>query len=85
MKATYPERRYVNVPYQAASAAAAVMVWKDALERANSFDTERLRDALAETDLMTFYGRIKFAPTGQIDSKPMVLRQIQNGQYVVIP
>jgi branched-chain amino acid transport system substrate-binding protein len=61
-----------------------VIVWKDAFERANSFDTEKLREALTETDLMTFYGRIKFAPTGQIISKPMVLRQIQDGKFVVV-
>ena len=84
MKAAYPDQKYVDVPYQAASAAAAVMVWKDAFERANSFDTEKLREALAETDLMTFYGRIKFAETGQIISKPMILRQIRNGRYVVV-
>ncbi len=47
---------------------------------------EALRDALADTDLETFYGRIKFQPTGEIDSalKPMVLRQIQNGQFVIV-
>ena len=84
MKSAYPDEKYDEVPYQAASAAAAVIVWKDAFERANSFDTEKLRDALAETDLMTFYGRIKFAPTGQIISKPMILRQIRGGQYGVV-
>ena len=84
MKLAYPEENYTEVPYQAASAAAAVIVWKDAFERANSFDTEKLREALAETDLMTFYGRIKFAPTGEIISKPMVLRQILNGKFVVV-
>ncbi len=84
MKSAYPDENYIDVPYQAASAAAAVIVWKDAFERANSFDTEKLREALTETDLMTFYGRIKFAPTGQIISKPMVLRQIQDGKFVVV-
>jgi branched-chain amino acid transport system substrate-binding protein len=84
MKSAYPDEKYVEVPYQAASAAAAVIVWKDAFERANSFDTEKLREALSETDLMTFYGRIRFAPTGQIISKPMILRQIRNGQFVVV-
>lgn len=75
---------YKNVPYQAAQASAAVLVWKDAFERANSFDTEKLRDALAATDMDTFYGKIKFAEAGNNIAKPMVLRQIQNGQFNVV-
>ncbi|MEO9900386.1 amino acid ABC transporter substrate-binding protein [Nisaea sp.] len=75
---------YKNVPYQAAQATAAVMVWKDAFERANSFDTDALRDALADTDMKTFYGGIKFAPEGNNIAKPMVLRQIQDGEYKVV-
>ena len=75
---------YKNVPYQAAQASAAVQVWKDAFERANSFDIEKVRDALAETDLQTFYGRIKFSKAGNNVAKPMVLRQIQNGKLNVV-
>ena len=75
---------YKNVPYQSAQASAAVQVWKDAFERANSFDTDKLRDALAETDLQTFYGRIKFSKAGNNIAKPMVLRQIQNGKLNVV-
>jgi len=81
-KATYPT--YKTVPYQAAQASAAVQVWKDAFERAGSFDVEKVRDAIAATDLETFYGRIKFAPEGNNTAKPMVLRQIQNGVYNVV-
>jgi len=81
-KATYPE--YQNVPYQSAQASAAVMVWKDAFERANSFDTDKLRDAIAETNMDTFYGGIKFSPVGNNTAKPMVLRQIQNGHFNVV-
>ncbi len=32
----------------------------------------------------TFYGRIKFSEAGNNIAKPMVLRQIQNGQYNVV-
>ncbi|RMD65068.1 MAG: amino acid ABC transporter substrate-binding protein [Alphaproteobacteria bacterium] len=81
-KQTYSS--YKSVPYQAAQASAAVLVWKDAFERANSFDTEKVRDAIAATDMMTFYGRIKFSERGNNIAKPMVLRQIQNGKYVVV-
>ena len=81
-KATYDG--YKNVPYQSAQATAAVMVWKDAFERAQSFDTEKLRDALAATEMKTFYGNIKFSKAGNNISKPMVLRQIQNGKFNVV-
>ena len=79
------EKEYDYVPpYQAAESAAAVLVYADALERAGSFDTEKVRDALAVTDMQTFYGFVKFAPTGQNVAKPMVLRQIQNGEYKLV-
>jgi len=81
-KATF--EGYKNVPYQSAQASAAVLVWKEAFESANSFDSEKVRDAIAATDTMTFYGAIKFAPEGNNIAKPMVLRQIQNGEFVVV-
>ena len=81
-KATYSG--YKNVPYQAAQASAAVYVWKDAFERANSFDTEKVRDALAATKMDTFYGHIQFDSNGKNIGKPMALRQIQNGHLNVV-
>lgn len=81
-KATY--EGYKNVPYQSAQATAAVQVWADAFERAGSFDTDKVRDAIAATDMQTFYGGIKFAEAGNNIAKPMVLRQIQNGAYNVV-
>ena len=64
-------------PYQAAESAAALLVWKDAFERANSFDKEKVRDALEETFMQTFYGNISFSPQGQNIAKPMVLFQVR--------
>ena len=75
---------YKNVPYQAAQAAAAVIVWKDAFERANSFDVGPVRDALSATNMKTFYGGIKFSAAGNNIAKPMVLRQIQGGKFNVV-
>ena len=75
---------YKNVPYQAAQATAAVMVWKNAFERAQSFDVEKVRAALAATDMSTFYGKIKFSKAGNNIAKPMVLRQIQNGKLKIV-
>ena len=57
---------------------------EDAFERAGSLDKEAVRDAIAETDLMTFYGAIKFSEAGNNIAKPMVLRQIQGGAYNVV-
>ena len=81
-KKTY--KGYKNVPYQAAQAAAAVLVYKEAFERADSFDTEKVRQALTETDMKTFYGSIRFSKAGNNIAKPMVLRQIQKGKLNVV-
>jgi len=64
-------------PYQAAESAAALLVFKDAFERANSTDKEKVRDALAKTDMQTFYGNVKFGEGGQNTAKPMVLFQVR--------
>ena len=64
-------------PYQAAESSAALLVFKDAFERANSFDRDAVRDALKDTDMQTFYGNIKFGPGGQNVAKPMILFQVR--------
>jgi branched-chain amino acid transport system substrate-binding protein len=79
------EQEYGYVPpYRAAEASAAVLVYVDALERAGTFDTERVRDALAATKLETFYGWVDFDDTGKNIAKPMVLRQVQKGKYIPV-
>jgi len=40
----------------------AVYVLKDAIERANSTDSDKVVDALEKTDMMGVYGRIRFNP-----------------------
>jgi branched-chain amino acid transport system substrate-binding protein len=71
-------------PYQAAESAAAVLTFADAFQRAGTTDPEKVRDALAATEIETFYGNIKFDETGKNIAKPMVLYQVQNGQYMVV-
>lgn len=71
-------------PYQAAESAAAVLVYADAISRAGSLDTQKVREALAKTNLQTFYGHVKFDKTGKNIAKPMVLYQVQNGEYKVV-
>ena len=83
-KAAYPEYAEKTVPYQTAQATAAVYVFADAFERAGTLDKEAVRDAIAQTDMSTFYGGIKFSEAGNNIAKPMVLRQIQGGKYNVV-
>jgi branched-chain amino acid transport system substrate-binding protein len=79
------EKEYGYVPpYQAAESTASVLVYVDALQRAGSFDTEKVRDAIAATKLETFYGWVDFDDTGKNIAKPMVLRQVQQGKYVPV-
>lgn len=71
-------------PYQVAESAASVLVYADALERAGALDPQKVRDALAATDIQTFYGNVKFDETGKNIAKPMVLYQVQNKEYKVV-
>ena len=61
-KEDYPS--YTSVPYQSAQASAAVYVFKKAFEAANSFDKDKLRDAISAVEMETFYGDIKFSAQG---------------------
>ena len=80
-KVAYPEYN-TGIPYQTAQASAAVLVFKDAFERANSFDQDKVRDALSATDMDTFYGPVKFSEAGNNIAKRMFYRQIQaDGSY----
>jgi branched-chain amino acid transport system substrate-binding protein len=71
-------------PYQAAESAAAVLVFADAFQRAGTFDVEKVRDAIAATDMQTFYGNIKFDESGKNIAKPMALFQVQGGEFKVV-
>ncbi|PKQ08854.1 MAG: amino acid ABC transporter substrate-binding protein [Alphaproteobacteria bacterium HGW-Alphaproteobacteria-12] len=71
-------------PYQAAESSAAVQVFADAFSRAGTLDPGAVRDALAATDMKSFYGPISFDDTGRNVSKPTVLFQVQDGKYVVV-
>ncbi len=73
-----------RAPYQAAESAAAVHVYADAFRRAQSLDPEKVREAIAATELETFYGPVKFDDSGRNVAKPMVLTQVRHGKYVVV-
>ena len=79
------EQKYKDVPdYAQASAAAAGEIFQLAIEKADSIEPQKVRDALAGLDTTTFYGRIKFGATGQITSLDPPVFQIQGGKPVVI-
>ena len=82
-KKDYPS--YTSVPYQSAQASAAVYVWKEAFEAANSFDKDTVRDAISAVEMETFYGDIKFSEAGNNIAKPMFMRQIgADGSYSLV-
>jgi len=70
--------------YHPPQSSAALEVYYDALGRAGSLDPTAVRDAIAETDLESFYGKIQFNENGQNDAKGMEAIQVQDGKPVVI-
>jgi branched-chain amino acid transport system substrate-binding protein len=70
--------------YAQASAAASGEIIQLAVEAAGTVEPAKVRDALAAMDTETFFGRIKFGPTGQISSLDPPVFQIQGGKPVVI-
>ena len=70
--------------YAQASAAAAGEILQLAIETAGTIDPAKVRDALAAMNTETFFGRIKFGPTGQISSLDPPVFQLQGGRPVVI-
>ena len=55
-----------------------------ALEAAGSTDTDAIREALKEMDIVTFYGPIQFDETGKNVAKDMATIQIQDGAINVV-
>ncbi len=65
-----------------------VFVFKDALERAGSRDTKKIRDALAATNLndhiLPHEGPIAFNETGQNKNAGILITQVQKGDVVSV-
>jgi branched-chain amino acid transport system substrate-binding protein len=70
--------------YAEASAAAAGAILQLGIEKADSIDPKKVRDALAALDVETFYGKVKFGPTGQITSLEPPVFQLRGGKTVVV-
>jgi branched-chain amino acid transport system substrate-binding protein len=76
------DNRYPD--YSVASAAACGAVLQLAITKAGTVEKSKVRDQLAAMDTDTFFGHIKFGPTGQISSLKPPVMQIQNGAPVVV-
>lgn len=69
--------------YHAASGAAAVEALVQAMEEADSFDPQKVRDALAKIKFDSLYGPIAFTSQGQIEL-PQIVIQVQGNQLAEI-
>ncbi len=63
--------------YHVAESTAGCLALQKAIENAGSLKPDKVRDALAALDVMTFFGQIKFDSRGINTFKPMVVEQIQ--------
>src|SRR5215831_14550875 len=67
--------------YHVAESTAACLALQKAIENAGSLKPDKVRDALASLDVMTFFGQVKFDGRGINIYKPMVVEQIQDGKH----
>jgi branched-chain amino acid transport system substrate-binding protein len=80
----YEERFESSPSYQAAESTATALTLHLAIEAAGAVDTDAVRTALQELDIVLFYGPINFDETGKNSGKPMVTVQVQDGEINVI-
>jgi branched-chain amino acid transport system substrate-binding protein len=79
------QAKYGTEPdYGEASSAVSGVVLQLAIEAAGTLDKKAVREALAKMNTMTFFGPIKFGPTGQVTSLDPPVFQVQKGKQVVI-
>lgn len=68
----------------AAESTAAGLALQVAIQRAGSIDPEKVLEQLRKLDITTFFGPIKFDPTGKNVGNYMGVMQIQNGEPVLV-
>jgi len=73
-----------DAEYHDAEASAACLALVLAAEKAGDTSPDKVRDALAGLDTESFFGKIKFDPTGQNIYKPMSVIQVQNGKAMTV-
>ena len=76
---------YGHIPdYHPIQSGAALQVFQNAFQKVGGFDPQKVRDAIAATDIVTAYGPIRFNDKGQNIAKSMSVVQIQDGKPVVV-
>lgn len=80
----FKEKYKTEPDYAPASAAVSGALFQMAIEKAGSLDHDKVRDALASMDVVTFWGPVKFGSNGQINSLEPPVFQIQGGKPVVL-
>jgi branched-chain amino acid transport system substrate-binding protein len=77
---------YGNFPEATAGVAyACVQIMADALQRAGSLDREKIRNAIAATNMMTVMGPMKFKSNGRGEGKyNQTINQWQNGKEELV-
>lgn len=79
------EKKYGHVPdYHNAESSATCLAFQYAIQNAGSLDPQKVRDALAALNVVTFYGILKFDDRGINVYKPMAVNQIQKGNLVTV-
>lgn len=78
------ERLGRECDYHPPQSTAALQVYQRAIEKAGSLDPKKVRDALAQTNIMTAYGPVRFNEKGQNVAKGMSVVQLQNGKPVIV-
>ena len=83
--ARYKERWGRDPDYHAASGWAAAQVMEHCITKNGSFDREKLRDCLSETEMMTIHGLYKVNPeTGEQAGHQILLIQWQSGRKEIV-
>jgi branched-chain amino acid transport system substrate-binding protein len=80
----FNDKYKVDPDYNQASAAAAGAILQLAIEKAGKTDGTAVRDQLAAMNATTFFGKVGFGPSGQINSLEPVVFQIQGGKPVIL-
>jgi branched-chain amino acid transport system substrate-binding protein len=70
--------------YIHASCGAAMDVLAAAIEKAGTLDKKKVRDEIAKTDVMTFYGPIKFSANGMNQARDLPIIQVQDKHVKVL-
>jgi branched-chain amino acid transport system substrate-binding protein len=80
------EKRYGEKPnYHAGGTYGALQVTEAALKQAGSFDSQKLRDALAAIETTTIFGRYKVDEKGMNDHEGLTFQILQGQRRIVFP